>query len=74
MKEKIFVFDILDKESGKKCFSLEVIGKTEQGARAKLNKAYGKKILSFAKMEGKDTVFCMPFHHYKAQLVNEIDF
>jgi len=74
MKEKIFIFDILEKDTGKKCFSLQTIGKTEQGARAKLSKAYGKKLLHFAKMQGKDIAWSMPFHYYKAVLKSVIDF
>jgi hypothetical protein len=73
MKERIFIFDIIEKETGKKIFPLEVIGKTEQGARAKLNKAYYKKELALANIAW-GVPACMPYHFFKAELVKVLDF
>lgn len=73
MKDKIFIFDIIEKATGKKIFALEIVGKTEQGARAKLNKAYYKKELALADIAG-GVPACLPWHFFKAELVKTIDF
>ena len=72
MKNKIFVFDIIEKESGKKCFSMLAAGKTEQGARAKLYKEIHEKLVYLAEKSGKP-VPSRVYHYYKPKIVKIIE-